>query len=168
MNPLSPTLTLRDSAPNALAGSQPVATYCPHPLRPGEERILVHDQMYEGETIAQYLDRTGLTERIGHRPVRVTVDGYRVPRELLHKCRPRRGTKIQIQAVVQGDDASKIVRTVLMVALVVYTGPAGLGLTGWAAAGVIVGGGIVINALFPPPRPNPSGAQRPALIPRGP
>lgn len=142
------------------ARNLPVATYSPHPLAPGHERVVIHDVLIQGETVLDYLERTGLAARIGRRPVKVTINGCRVPREIWRTCRPRAGTRIHVQAVVQGGgDSSKILRTIAFVALAVYA-PGLVGAYGKiAVAGAMIAGAMAINALFPVPMPDLSNAE---------
>jgi hypothetical protein len=140
----------------------PVATYSPHPLVPGQDRVVIYDAIYEGETITDYLERSGLAQRIGRRPVRVTINGHRVPRAIWRTCRPRRGTQIYVQAVVEdsGGDSSKVIRSIAMIALIAFApqlAPAALGAFGTAA--VVVLGSLAINTIFPPPKADLSAAQ---------
>ncbi len=158
----------------------PVLAWSPHPLEPARDREIVHSVFYPGETLAQYLERVGLLRRLGQRPVVLTIDGRRVPRELWPHCRPRPGTLINLYAVVRGGGGGgkkNPIATVLQIALMVAVPELGLGdkLAGafglggetffGIAAGKIFGGaisvigGLVVNALFPPPKPNLSQAQ---------
>ncbi len=137
---------------------RPQATYSPHPLMPGKDRVFIRDALIEGETLTEYFDRTGLSKRIAHQTVRVTINGWRVPREIWKTCRPKAGTRINVQAEVRGgNDGNKVLRTVALIALIVLTqNPA---FAAWAGpvgtAATLVVGGLAINALFPLPLPKP-------------
>lgn len=154
------------------ATMRPQAVYSPHALIPAEGRRLVHDVLLPGETLAAYLDRSGLAAAIGRQPVRVTIDGYRVPRELWARVRPKPGTMIGISAVLHGGGGKgkNPIATILSLAILVFNpGAALLGLAGIAntaiigtltLAGVINAGlGLVVSAVFAPPAPNISDAQ---------
>ena len=138
----------------------PVAVYSPHPLMPARDRQLLHAHFEPGETLGGYLERTGIAARIRHRPVLVTIDGLRVPRSFWQHCRPKPGTLIQVQALVHGGDGKNPIATVLIIALMVYApylAPELAAAYGGTAAvwqaGIMVVGGMAINAAFPPPNP---------------
>jgi sulfur carrier protein ThiS len=156
--------------------------YSPHPLMPAVDRETLYVPVIAGETIAAYLERLGLTARMGRRPVVVSIDGYRVPREMWAHCRPRVGKLVHVQAIVHGGGGGggkNPIATVLTIALMVFApyiaaGLAGFGATaaGIAAAELSMGfafkaltvgisliGGMVINSLFPPPKPQLSQSQ---------
>lgn len=154
------------------ASDRPVAVWCPHPLVPAQGRVLVMDPLIPGESLAEYLERTGLARAIGRQPVVATLDGHRLPRELWRHARPRPGVLIHLQAVVQGGGGGggkNPIATVLSLAIAVFN-PA-VGILGKALAGTTIIGsltvgqvfnfalGLAVNALFPPPRPQISDAQ---------
>ena len=106
----------------------------------------------------------------------VSIDGYRVPREMWKHCRPRAGKLIHVQAIVQkGGGGKNPIASILSIALMVVAPYAATALLGAEAAGAavigsitmgqIVGGaislvgGMLINSLFPPPKPQLSQAQ---------
>jgi predicted phage tail protein len=147
------------------------AFYSPHPLMPAHERVFIKDTPLAGETIVEWMERTGLAERIGRQPIRVTINGWRVGREVWKTCRPKPGTTIHIQAEVRGGNGGgsggKVLRTVAFIVLAylsygtsTYLTGAGYGAAAAAAgsAAVMVAGSLAINALFPLPKPQlPSG-----------
>jgi predicted phage tail protein len=147
-----------------------VASYSPHPLMPAHERVIITDTPLAGETIVEWMQRTGLAERIGRQPIRVTINGWRVGREVWKTCRPKPGTTIHIQAEVRsggGGGGGKVLRTVAFIILAylsygtsTYLQAAGysVGAATAASAAVMVAGSLAINALFPLPKPQlPSG-----------
>ena len=153
---------------------RPVAVYSPHALLPQERRTLVYDALKPGETLAVYLERTGLMAAIGQQPVVITIDGYRVPRDLWAKVRPKHGTLIGIRALVRGGGGGgkNPIATVLSLAIAVFNPGAALlnaaGIANSAIFGSLMlsnvvnfGLGLVVSALFPPPRPQIAQAQNP-------
>ena len=155
---------------------QPVATFSPHPLLPAKDRQLIHAVFIPGETIEAYLTRTGLMRRIRNRPVSVAIDGMRVPRGMWRNIRPKHGTMININALVHGGGGGggkNPLATIATIALMVYAPQIGFAMLGegaataaavsafasttlgaFAVAGVMLVGGMAINAIFPPPRPS--------------
>lgn len=144
---------------------RPVAIYSPHPLVPAERRELLYAPFEDGETLAGYLRRTGIAGRLGRQPYVCTVNGARVPRALWRTVRPKPGTLVHVRATVRssgGDGGGKNpVATVLLIALVIVApyAAAALGFTAGtlafaaASSAIVVAGGLAINRLFPPPRP---------------
>lgn len=132
---------------------------------------MLYVEFAPGETIAQYLNRTGMLARMGRQPFALTIDGRRLPRALWARCRPRPGTIIGLHAVVRGGGGGggkNPLATIAMIALMVYAAPVAAGALGASAggalgvsaavgghivtAGTLVLGGLAINRLFPPPR----------------
>lgn len=159
-----------------LQAGAPVLVFSPHPLDPAREREVLTAVFYPGETIAQYLERSGIARRLAGRRVICAINGRRVPRELWPHCRPRPGTLINLYAVVRGGGGGKKnpIATVLSLALTVFAPElGGLAAKGLGLSGTLFGvgintilehaisivGGLVINQLFPPPKPNLSRAQ---------
>lgn len=159
-------------------GSRPVVAFSPHPLLLAKERELVGAVFLPGETIAEYLVRTGIAARMGRQPFRLKLDGRQIPRALWARCRPKPGTLIELYAVVRGGDGKKNpIATIAMIALIYYTGgassggaaggslgaaaatAAGVGTAAGWGLGILVVGGMVINSVFPPPRPDLAKAQ---------
>jgi hypothetical protein len=119
-----------------------------------------------GESLADYFRRLGLSAQIGSRPVRVTINGCRVPREIWRTCRPKAGTRIHVQAVVEGGgEGNKILRTIAFIALAATTQgmAAKFGWGPFMTAGAIVAGSIAVNSKFPPPEPKVLGSSDGAL-----
>ena len=162
-------------------GRRPTLAFSPHPLQAARDRDLTYAVFLPGETIAAYLERTGIAARMGRQPFVLTIDGRQVPRALWAGCRPKPGTLINLYAIVRGGGGGKKnpMATVLQIALMVAAPGIGeivgtaAGLTGEAFSlfgqsvtwGRIIGGaistlgGMAINALLPPPRPNLATAQ---------
>jgi hypothetical protein len=145
----------------------PVLAYSPHPILLGKERELVYAAFLPNETIAEYLLRTGILARMGRQPFTLTVDGRRLPRTLWAHCRPKPGTLVNLYATVRGGDGKKNpLATIAMLALIVWApgvapqvGSAFGVSTAVAQAGLMVVGGLVVNSIFPPPRPDLARAQ---------
>jgi sulfur carrier protein ThiS len=154
----------------------PVAVYCPHPLVPAQGRELVFTPLAPRETLAAYLERIGILTRLGPRPAVVAINGVIVPRAWWPHVRPKPGALITVQTALAGRGGGKNpIASVLSIALMVAAPYAAAGLHSvlWNA-GIRLGtlglnllqgavslvGGLVINALFPPPRPQLSAAAR--------
>jgi len=170
-------MDLSDSSRILVPGRDPVLAYSPHPLDPARDRELIYALFTPGETIAQYLERSGIARKIGRRPVLCTIDGHRVPRELWPHVRPKHGTLVNLTVLVRGGGGGKKnpIATVLQIGLMFVApalgalaagalGIAGTTILGISAATILGGvisfaGGLVINSLFPPPKPNISQAQ---------
>lgn len=159
-----------------LEHAAPVLAFSPHPLQAAKDRDLVYAEFLRGETIWAYLVRTGIAARMGRQPFVLTIDGRRLPRSLWAHCRPRPGTLIGLHAVVRGGGGGKNpLATIAMIALIAYSGGAATALLGAQTAGtaafgsltygaiatgaLVVAGGLAINRIFPPPRPDLSRAQ---------
>jgi hypothetical protein len=168
---LSDVASLTPSPSPGWRGS-PCLVYSPHPLMPAVDRETIYVPVIAGETIAAYLDRAGLTAKLGRRPVVVSIDGYRVPREMWKHCRPRAGKLIHVQAIVQkGGGGKNPIATILSIALMFVPGgqlgafALGESVVAGSITQALVGGaiklvgGMVINSLFPPPKPQLSNAQ---------
>src|SRR5574341_1290837 len=158
-----------------LERDRPVLAYSPHPILLGRDQELVYAAFLPNETILEYLRRTGLLERMARQPFVLTVDGRRLPRTLWAHCRPKPGTLINLYAIVHGGGGGKKnpLATIAMIALTVYAPQIAAGIGGPAAgtataltttgqfiaAGIMVVGGMAINSIFPPPRPDLARAQ---------
>lgn len=114
-----------------------------------------------GQTLEAMLREASMGRDIGP-TLRVEIGGYEVPRQLWAKVKPKAGVPIHCTVMPAGGGRGrKLIRTVLMVALTVWTG--GMAAAGWTAFGLsaattwaLVGmvGMLAINALVPPPTPN--------------
>ncbi|OMG88013.1 host specificity protein J [Achromobacter xylosoxidans] len=140
----------------------PALVHLPNPIAPaGKDVCFV--AFLPGETLGAYLARVGI--RVADAPMHVWQNGRPVPPNLWRRLIPRAGDQILIRARMEGGGgASKILRTVALVALVVVSAGYGaalggaLGFTG-ATAGAIgssmimLAGTMLINALLPMPMP---------------
>lgn len=146
----------------------PVCVFSPHPLLPQQDRQFHYAVLEPGETLGGYLERVGILDCIRHRPVVVTIDHYRVPRDLWHHCRPKPGTLVNVQCIVHGGDGKNPIATILSIGLMFVAPYLAVNVLGFAAgtlAATIAGaaisfvGNLAINALFPAPKPQLSAAQ---------
>lgn len=145
---------------------KPVIVANPHPLV-GDGRKYSYVTFLKGETLGEYLQRTGFD--IGRGPKSVYVNGQRVPNDKWHLLLPETGDQIVIRTrATGGGNGGKVLRVVAMVALTIVSAGYGaalggaLGFTGSAAAAVgssliMIGGSMIINALLPPPKASMTG-----------
>lgn len=131
----------------------------PHPFTMDHGVVTVH----AGQTIEAMLREAAGGEV--RATLRVEIGGYEVPPALWARVRPKLGTAIHVTAMpAGGGGARKILRTLLLVALTVFTagvasgaylaGVTVLGMGGATlAAAISIVGSLVINALIPPPKP---------------
>jgi hypothetical protein len=139
-----------------LPATRPTLAYSPHPLSPSIGRRLVYADLLPGETVWGYLQRSGIADEIGRRPVICTINGARVPRELWMHCRPKRGTLVNLTAIVRGGGKSKnplatLVQIGLMIGANMIFPGGGIAILQRGAISLL--GGLVVNPLFPPPQP---------------
>lgn len=97
----------------------------------------------------------------------IALNGRRVPASCWARVRPKRGAHLTFAVrPAGGDDGSKVLRTILQVAVIAVATWVGGGAGGaissklWAAAAaatVTVAGNLAINALVPPPQPSLEG-----------
>jgi len=145
-----------------VADTRPSLVHLPNPITPAG-KVVSYAAFLPGETLEAYLARAGV--RVVDAPMNVWHNGYPVPAKLWKRLIPRTGDQILIRAKMEGGGgASKILRTVALVALVVVSAGYGaalggaLGFTG-ATAGAIgssmimLAGTMLINALLPMPMP---------------
>lgn len=131
------------------------------PLRPEA----IHVTLPAGGTIAEMLAAAGVSTSPF---LRVWVGDVEIIAEQWAHVRPKPGRTVSVAAVPGGGEGSgktvmRIVLTIAVVALAVYTGGAAFGAAGAfgtsavgqgvVAAGVTLVGSLAINALLPPPRP---------------
>lgn len=139
----------------------------PHPF---DEPVFA--EAPEGLTIAEML--TGLTGPVAL-PLRVFAGDIEVPREMLHRVRPKRGTRLTVSIVIHGGgggssggggggggkDTLRTVLTIAVIAVAFIAAPvigAAIGLTGTGlsvgtsliSAGIGTAGLLAVNALVPP------------------
>lgn len=131
----------------------------PHPF----STDAVYCEIPVGQTLGQ-----ALGDNI-KRAVRVEVGGREVPRQLWPHVKPKAGVPVYITAYPEGSSGKKILRAVLMIVVAVvafYAAPylagamgftAGTAAYGLAVSGITAAitmvGGMVVNALVPPPVP---------------
>lgn len=131
----------------------------PHPF----SEDVVYCEIAAGQTLAQ-----ALGDNIKD-AVKVEIGGREVPRKLWPHVKPKAGVPVYITAYPQGDSGKKILRAVLMIVVAViawYAAPALAGAMGFTAgttayavavagisAAITMVGGMLVNALVPPPMP---------------
>jgi hypothetical protein len=144
--------------------------YCPHPVVSQQGRRIVRADFLPGESIAEYLERHGLT--FTGLPVDLRLEGAHVPRAMWARVRPKNGQTITIRAVMHGGGGggSNPIKTVLSIALMVYApgisnwiyeGVSAAGAGAWLTAtgmkvlsGVVgIGGSILLNRMMPDAKP---------------
>lgn len=165
--PLSIPTSIPTSAPSVFQPTKPRLVWSPHPLI-SDGRELVYIELLPNESILEYLKRTGILSRMGHQLFVLTIDGKRVPRHLWSHCYPKPGTLINLYAIVGdgGGGEKNPLATIAMIALMVVAPQIGAfafgaGTTGALilSAAITVVGGLAINAIFPPPKPQLKEAQ---------
>lgn len=147
--------------PDECRSGHEVVVY-PHPFTTGRVNLVVS----EGKSIQQMMVDAGLTPRaISY--ARVWLDQDEIYREIWERVRPKAGVRIVIKLTPKG---SNLLRQLLMLVVVVasaFLAPlavGALGLTGLAGqlagtliqAGLTIGGALLVNALIPPPKPDPA------------
>jgi hypothetical protein len=144
----------------------PVAVWAPHPITPSEGRELRYEAFLPGETVLEYLERTGLMARLGNAPVELRLDGRRLPESMWPYVMPRPGVHLQIAGVMHGGGGGgggkNPLASILMIAVMIFAPYIGafMGITSNIGLAVLrLGLGLAINALFPPPKPQISAAQ---------
>lgn len=144
--------------------------YCPHPVVAQQGRRIVRADFLPGESIAEYLERHGLT--FTGLPVDLRLEGAHVPRAMWDRVRPKNGQTITVRAVMHGGGGggSNPIKTVLSIALMVYApgisnwiyeGVSAAGAGAWLTAtgmkvlsGVVgIGGSILLNRMMPDAKP---------------
>lgn len=127
----------------------------------------------QGRTISQILEALELPIVV-QQHVRVWVDDFEVPAEFWGRVKPKQGRTVYVRVIAHGGGGgSKIIRTVLSIAIAVAaiyfapvlagTGAAGASMAGMTlgaqigtaivATGVTVLGNMALNALIPPQQP---------------
>lgn len=152
---------------------QPNLVSLPHPLV-GAGREVTHVAFRRGETLGEYVRRTGVTVARG--PLAVTVNGRPLTALAWRNYRVIDGDYIVMrQAVAGGGGGNKVLRTVAMIAIAIVAvvtqqwylangaGMLGMsvGATGAALGiGIAMAGSLLINALLPLPQPKLSNNSR--------
>jgi len=154
----------------AVVSRQPTLIWAPHPFQREVGREIRYIPFEAGESILSYLKRVGIFERMGRQPFMLTIDGRRIPRSLWSLTHPKAGTQINLYALVHGGEGTKKnpLAIISIIALSVFApqfagaiagkGASAMALGLWKA-GIMIVGGMIINELFPPPRPDMSAAQ---------
>lgn len=152
---------------------QPNLVSLPHPLV-GAGREVTYAAFRRGETLGEYVRRTGVTVARG--PLAVTVNGRPLTARTWRSYRVIDGDYIVMrQAVAGGGGGNKVLRTVAMIAIAIVAvvtqqwylangaGMLGMsvGATGAALGiGIAMVGSLLINALLPLPQPKLSNNSR--------
>ncbi|WP_396616806.1 host specificity factor TipJ family phage tail protein [Lysobacter soli] len=124
-------------------------------------------QVRAGQTLQAMLDEAAQGADIAA-TVRVQIGGIDVPREVWARVKPKAGTAIHVTVMPAGGSAKKILRSVLLIAVMVVAWYAAPFLTGAfgvfagvstavVAAGLYMVGSLIVNALVPPPKPSMGG-----------
>jgi hypothetical protein len=137
----------------------------------------------EGASLAEIVSGCGIPE-IYHAQVRVWVEDVEVPRELWAVSKPKAGRTLYVRVVPHGGKnilASLLMLVVAVVAMVV-AGPIASSILGAAgitasttsavflatkaivSAGIMLVGGLLVNALIPPPKPEDGKTSQRALL----
>ena len=146
-----------------------------HPLR-GDRHVV---EMPAGSSIAEIVERVSSEFGLSRlaRGADVSIDGHLILSENWHRVRVKAGAHVLVQGRV-GKAVGNILRSIFMIALSVLAtfivGPAGLGIAGLLGGGTIgaigasvvagaimMGGGLLANALFPP-TPTKSATSNPS------
>jgi len=153
--------------------SQPNLIWCPHPLLATAGRQQYFEEFLSGESVGAYLERLGFT--FGAQPVYLFVNGNEVRRDAWYEILPRAGDLIVVKARVAKGGGKNPLATILAIGLMIVAPMIGVAIAGelglasatffGISASTIIGGVVsiaghmLINALFPPPRPTLSNAQ---------
>ena len=124
--------------------------YSPHPLLLEAGRVVRSEAPLPGETLACYLVRNGVDIT---RPIVVAVNGDAIPRDWLHRVRPKTGTLVTVRGALAGGDDSNPLAFVAMIALMVaapYLGAAlaSSAMGGSIAATTFIGGTTITGAMI--------------------
>ena len=129
----------------------PRVVFCPHPLLPSRDRQVIFEAPRDDERLDAYLARVlgPLPE-----PCVVTIGDRQVPREWWPRLRVRPGVVIGVAAAVAGGGDSDVGRTLATIAVMVVAAAA-TAMTGNPMVGASVNmiGMMLVNAIFPPPKP---------------
>lgn len=127
-----------------------------HPLKTGHEPVLVPAGSSVEEIVQRCAEQCRVSRLAGG--AKVTIDGLDVPRVWWPRVRVRSGAHVVVRAV-PGKGMGNILKSILSFALIAVAGfivgPAVLGIAGSLAgnlisAGIVLGGNMLLNALFPP------------------
>lgn len=156
MTELGGGVELLERAPNVV--------FCPHPLLPDVGRRLIFEAPRGGERLDAYLQR--VLGRLPE-PCVVTVGDTAIPRQWWPRVTVKPLAVVRVAAAVDGggnSDVGRIVLTIVVIAVAVYTGGLAAGALGFAegSVGASIVGGVVsaavmqvgmmaVNALMPLP-----------------
>lgn len=136
----------------ALNITLPVASWHPNPLDPSAGMEISYEPLYDGEVVAQYLERMGWDDAIDN-PSAVYVDGRHLGREEWLDYAPSPMQRLYVHAVAaggEGSDAQRTILTLAVMAAAIATSGAITGVAGaFAGAAVSVGGQLLINQFYP-------------------
>lgn len=126
---------------------------CPRPFAAAR----VDMTLPAGLTLGQMLAAAGIRPGMS---ARVQIGDRDVPAHLWHQVRPKAGQVITARVVPQGGNSKNILSMVLRIAVMAFAlwvvGPGALALSGFAAAAVEAGigivGNLIISAIAPPPQ----------------
>ncbi|VVE90394.1 host specificity factor TipJ family phage tail protein [Pandoraea bronchicola] len=159
----------------------PALVHMPHPLT-SDGRAVFYAGFLDDETIGDYLARHGV--KLPYGAVSLWCNGIPVPSENWEHLIPQAGDRIVIRTTLEGGGGGvgKVLRTVALVAVAAFApqlgamavsqfGGIGLAATlgangilvanGLAAAAIMVGGSLLVNALLPPPRASFNSVNQP-------
>lgn len=130
--------------------------HSPHAILPAKDRRLINCEFGEDTTIADILVDSKID--LNYQPHTLTLNGKVIPIDDWDKVKVKPQDQINLRATSLGGDDSNVVATVLTIALFVYA-PAISGALGWGTgrlgvAIVMIGGSMIIGALFPPSLPD--------------
>lgn len=135
--------------------------YSPNPLNPVIDRQRFDIKIKPGDTLQSIIDELGIESAM---PFAIFVNDTQIPREKwpTHKLAVK--DLIIIRGVLEGGNNSNPVATILMIGLIVLSGgiaagiilPALAGTMGAVAisTGIVIGGQLLIQRMFPPALPN--------------
>ncbi|WP_159990798.1 host specificity factor TipJ family phage tail protein [Pelistega ratti] len=140
---------------------KPIVVSNPHPLI-GDGRLYYYEKFKTGETLGQYVERVGIEVPKGS--IVVLINGALAMHDWRQYILQEGDDIVFRSSALGGGGGGKVLRLVATVALVVASAGFGgalgvaMGLTGNMAAAVggaliMMGGTILLNALFPPPKP---------------
>lgn len=127
-----------------------------HPLKPSHELVFAPVGSSVEEIVHACAKQCQVSRLAGG--AHVTIDGITVPRVWWPRVRVRSGAHVVVRAV-PGKSMGNILKSILSIALIVVAGfivgPAVLGIAGSVAgnlisAAIVLGGNMLLNALFPP------------------
>lgn len=150
----------RDQHLPALAQPAPNLVWCPNPIS-AQGRTEFAEPFLPNESVGAYLERIGLN--LDGRDVALYINDTPLTREAWYSTAPQIGDIITARQVMHGGgNGAKVLRTVLMIAVLASTGYAPAWTIGDFAIGkalYVAGGMMMVNAIIPPPSPQLSLAR---------